>query len=154
MIKIGHYQRILIKHTGYKTSILDIKTKQDTSSSQNWTYPGVASGYTETDTKEIEKPILQSKKVIEYLNSIFWKKNINKGKIHYKRDLCQKYYNINRSETWRIHERSKSGVEVVSIDAIIRSLCTSGKVRFGNEKRRKYSKHKKHRWNNFLDIVM
>lgn len=110
---------------GTEPSTLDLENGQEISNCQNYVYLGVTFDDTGTDTKEIEKRIIQARKIITCLNSIFWSKEITKRRKFNIYETMVKSTLLYGAETWRITEKYKAKVEAVEMDAMRRSLCIS-----------------------------
>lgn len=117
---------------GNEPSKLDLENGQEISACQNYVYLGVTFNSTGSDTKEIEKRMIQARKIIGCLNSIFWNKEITK-KRKFNYETIVKSTLLYGAETWRITEKYKAKVEVIEMDAMRRSLRISRGDRVRNE---------------------
>lgn len=99
---------------------------------QEYEYLGITFDNTGTDGREIEKRIINAKKIIGCLNGILWSKSITKRRKFNIYETMIKSNLLYGAETWRITERYKKRIEAVEMDAIRRSMGISRQQRIRN----------------------
>lgn len=118
---------------GEEPNNLVLDNGQQIPSCQEYVYLGVTFDSTGTDVKEIEKRIVQAKKVIGCLNGILWSKEITKKRKYNIYETMIKSTLLYGAETWRVSEKQKKKLETVEMEAMRRSLCISRRDRIRNE---------------------
>lgn len=102
-----------------------------------YSYLGVIFDSSGSDTNEIRKRITQAKKAIGSLNSVFWSREIGKGRKYNIYNSMIKSNLLYGAETWRITEENKRRLETVEMDVFRRSLGISRLQKIRNEEIRR-----------------
>ncbi|XP_030760238.1 uncharacterized protein LOC115885465, partial [Sitophilus oryzae] len=99
---------------------------------QEYEYMAITFDNTGTDGREIEKRIINAKKIIGCLNGILWSKSIIKRIKFNIHETMIKSNLLYGAETWRITERYKKRIEAVEMDVIRRLIGISRQQRIRN----------------------
>lgn len=118
---------------GNEASNLDLENGQNISHCQSYVYLGVTFNEAGTDSQDIDKRIVQAKKIIGCLNGILWSNNISKKRKFNIYETMVKSTLLHGAETWRITERYKRKIEAVEMDAMRRSLRISRRDHIRND---------------------